>query len=113
MSTNAQMNGKRRSEEKHSAPNDGSGRVASSGKRLKMTKDSHNKDEAEPDDDDVLASILPLRLTTLGGYLPLKDTGRFLLRVSKDMTGFYFGRQGIGGHSRGRAQQWRERSGGW
>ena len=89
MNTNAQMNGKRPVEEEHSAPDDGTGRVASSGKRQKMTKDSHNKDEAEPEDD-VLTSILPLRLTTLGGYLPLKDAGRFLLRVSKDMTASIF-----------------------
>ena len=90
MSTNAQMNGKRPVEEEYSAPDDGSACAASSGKRQKIIiKGSHNKDEAEPEDD-VLTSILPLRLTALGGYLPLRDAGRFLLRVSKDMTASIF-----------------------
>ena len=85
MSTNTQMNGKRPGEEDYSAPDDGSGRVASPGKRQKMTKASRKCDVAEGKED-VLTSILPLRLTTHSGYLPLKDAGRLLLRVSKDMT---------------------------
>lgn len=85
MSTNAKMNGKRRSDEDQAARGGGSSHAASLGKRQKVTNASLKNDMAE-EEDDVLSSILPLRLTVLGGYLPLKDTGRFLLRVSKDMT---------------------------
>lgn len=61
-------------------------------KRQKTTlaKASSKKQEQDEADDDVPTSILPLRLTALGGYLPLKDAGRFLLGVSKDMTSSIF-----------------------
>ena len=79
MSTNAYMNGKRPGEEQHSSH----GRPAWPSKRQKMTKGSHKKDEADVEPED---GILPLRLTTHSGFLPLKDAGRFLLMVSKGMT---------------------------
>ena len=49
----------------------------------------HAQDYPQPGSQSVPEHIaLPLRLTTLGGYLPLKDSGRFLLRVSKAMTAY-------------------------
>lgn len=64
--------------------------ASSLSKRQKVTKALRKSDVAGEEEDDALASILPLRLTTLGGYLPLKDAGRFLFRVSKDMTASIF-----------------------
>lgn len=102
MSSNAQIIGKRPGDEKDSALRDSSGRIASTGKRLKIAKGLNKKDEAEPEED-VLTSILPLRLTAHSGYLPLKDAGRFLLRVGKDMTASIFedrvsGVEAVGGN---------------
>ena len=85
------MKSNRRSDEDqadHSSGGTGISHASSSlhNKRQKMTK----SDGVGEDDDDVLTSILPLRLAVLGGYLPLKDTGRFLLRVGKDTTASIF-----------------------
>ena len=55
----------------------------------KRQKKDAQDDDAHPRSQSVPEHIaLPLRLTTLGGYLPLKDAGRFLLRVSKAMTAY-------------------------
>ena len=59
-------------------------------RRKTLAKASPKKQDEAEQEDDVLTSIMPLRLTALGGYLPLKDAGRFLLRVSKDMTASIF-----------------------
>jgi len=76
------------SSDEDQAGGDGTGisHASSHNKRQKMTKSVVLVGEEE----DVLTSILPLRLAVLGGYLPLKDTGRFLLRVNKDMTASIF-----------------------
>ena len=67
-------------------------------RRKTLAKASPKKQDEAEQEDDVLTSIMPLRLTALGGYLPLKDVGRFLLRVSKDMTASIFeGRISLGG----------------
>ena len=82
MSTTATMNVKRPSEE---ARGGASSHSPSLSKRQRMG--AHKEDEVKGEEvEEVDASVLPLRLTALGGYLTLKDTGRFLLRVSKDMT---------------------------
>ena len=58
-------------------------------KRQKKDERNAHDDDAQPRSQSVPEHIaLPLRLTTLGGYLPLKDTGRFLLSVSKAMTAY-------------------------
>ena len=52
---------------------------------------SRKSDVLVGEEEDVLTnSTLPLRLAVLGGYLPLRDTGRFLLRVGKDTTAAIF-----------------------
>ena len=86
MSTSTKMNSKRSAEEEAARS---SGGILN--KRQKMTKASRKSDVmVGEEEEDVLTSILPLRLAVLGGYLPLKDTGRFLLRVGKDMTASIF-----------------------
>ena len=85
MSTSTKINSKRRGEEGQFAHGGGISHASSLSKRQKVTKDSLLKGSVV-EEVDALSSILPLRLAALGGYLPLKDTGRFLLRVSKDMT---------------------------
>ena len=58
-------------------------------KRQKKEERNAHDDDAHPRLQSVPEHIaLPLRLTTLGGYLPLKDAGRFLLSVSKAMTAY-------------------------
>ena len=80
------MNSKRSAEEEAARS---SGGILN--KRQKMTKASRKSDVmVGEEEEDVLTSIVPLRLAVLGGYLPLKDTGRFLLRVGKDMTASIF-----------------------
>ena len=90
MSTSTKMNSKRRSMDDQPARGGGISHASSLSKRQKVTKALRKSDVAGEEEDDALASILPLRLTTLGGYLPLKDAGRFLFRVSKDMTASIF-----------------------
>ena len=89
MSTSTKINSKRRSGGDHSAHGGGISHASSLSKRQKVTKDSLLKGSVV-EEVDALSSILPLRLAALGGYLPLKDAGRFLLRVSKDMTASIF-----------------------
>ena len=91
MSTSTKMNSKRRSEDGHSAHVEGICHASSQSKRQKAVKTSRKNDDVAEEENDVLASILPLRLTVLSGYLPLRDTGRLLLRVSKDMAMSIFG----------------------
>ena len=91
MSTGTKMDSKRPSDEveaAHSSGVTGIAHASSHNKRQKMTKSDVLVGEEE--EEDVLTSILPLRLAVLGGYLPLKDTGRFLLRVGKDTTASIF-----------------------
>ena len=90
MSTTSKMNSKKRSGVVHSAHGGGISHASSLSKRQKVTKDSLLKGSVVEEEVDALSSILPLRLAALGGYLPLKDAGRFLLRVSKDMTASIF-----------------------
>ena len=90
MSTSTKMNSKRRSDEDQASRGGDISHASSLSKRQKINKASRESDVIG-EEHDVLSSILPLRLTALGRYLPLKDTGRFLLRVSKDMTTSIFG----------------------
>ena len=83
--TSAKMSSKKRSGKEQAAHSGGISHASSLNKRQKMTKPSVVGEE-----EDALTSILPLRLAVLGGYLPLKDTGRFLLRVGKDTTASIF-----------------------
>ena len=89
MSTSTEMSSKMSSVEDQATCSGGTriSHAPSHNKRQKMTKSDVLVGEKE---EDVLTSILPLRLAVLGGYLPLKDTGRFLLRVGKGTTASIF-----------------------